>query len=48
MKLYDLEQSAQRDISDSGIREIEKPKWQPNQQAKPLFDNTRDFSKIRI
>jgi archaellum biogenesis ATPase FlaH len=48
MKLYDLEQSAQRDISDSGIREIEKPKWQSNQQAKPLFDNTRDFSKIRI
>ena len=48
MKLYDLEQSAQRDISDSGIKEIEKPKWQSNQQAKPLFDNTRDFSKIRI
>ena len=47
MKLYDLEQSAQKDISDSGIKDIEQPKWRP-QQPKTLFDSQRDFSKIRL
>ena len=52
MKLYDLEPSAQRDISDSGIKhEEQKPKWNngggqtPQKQFGPP---TRDFSKIRI
>jgi len=49
MKLYDLEQSAQKGISDSGIRH-EAPRQ--NKAADPGFDgifsNKRDFSKIRV
>ena len=52
MKLYDLEQSAQKNIMDSGIRE-EKPKWNPsgggNSTNKSSYGQpTRDFSKIRV
>jgi len=52
MKLYDLEQSAQKNIMDSGIRE-EKPKWNPsgggNSVNKSSYGQpTRDFSKIRV
>jgi hypothetical protein len=52
MKLYDLEPSAQKDISDSGQRQDDqKPKWnggggQSNQ--KQFGQPTRDFSKIRV
>ena len=54
MKLYDLEPSAQKDISDSGQRNTDqKPKWnngggggQSNQ--KQFGQPTRDFSKIRV
>jgi hypothetical protein len=49
MKLYDLEQSAQKGITDSGIRN-ESPRQ--NKVADPGFDgifsNKRDFSKIRV
>ena len=49
MKLYDLEQSAQKGITDSGIRH-EAPRQ--NKTADPGFDgifsNKRDFSKIRV
>jgi replicative DNA helicase len=53
MKLYDLEQSAQKNIMDSGIRE-DKPKWNtqdnggPVQIKKQYGQPTRDFSKIRV
>ena len=53
MKLYDLEQSAQKNIMDSGIRE-DKPKWNTNdnggpvQMKKQYGQPTRDFSKIRV
>jgi len=53
MKLYDLEQSAQKNIMDSGIRE-DKPKWNtqdnggPVQMKKQYGQPTRDFSKIRV
>ena len=51
MKLYDLEQSAQKNIMDSGIRE-EKPKWNASgggSSNKNSFGQpTRDFSKIRV
>lgn len=53
MKLYDLEQSAQKNIMDSGIRE-DKPKWNMNdngghvQMKKQYGQPTRDFSKIRV
>ena len=53
MKLYDLEQSAQKNIMDSGIRE-DKPKWNTNdnggpvQKKKQYGQPTRDFSKIRV
>jgi len=49
MKLYDLEQSAQKGITDSGIRN-ESPRQ--NKVTDPGFDgifsNKRDFSKIRV
>jgi replicative DNA helicase len=49
MKLYDLEQSAQKGITDSGIRH-EAPRQ--NKVVDPGFDgifsNKRDFSKIRV
>ena len=49
MKLYDLEQSAQKGITDSGIRH-EAPRQ--NRGADPSFDgifsNKRDFSKIKV
>jgi replicative DNA helicase len=53
MKLYDLEQSAQKNIMDSGIRE-DKPKWNTNDNGGPVQikkqygQPTRDFSKIRV
>lgn len=53
MKLYDLEQSAQKNIMDSGIKE-DKPKWNtrdnggPVQIKKQYGQATRDFSKIRV
>ena len=48
MKLYDLEQSAQKDIVDSGIK-TEQPKWGSTAAPKNQFDKSaRDFSKIRI
>jgi replicative DNA helicase len=48
MKLYDLEQSAQKNIMDSGMKE-EQPKWAPtNTPRKPFEKATRDFTKIRI
>jgi len=53
MKLYDLEQSAQKNIMDSGIRE-DKSKWNtqdnggPVQIKKQYGQPTRDFSKIRV
>lgn len=51
MKLYDLEQSAQKNIMDSGIRE-EKPKWNASGGGSPNKNSfgqpTRDFSKIRV
>jgi replicative DNA helicase len=53
MKLYDLEQSAQKNIMDSGIRE-DKPKWNtqdnggPVQMKKQYGQPARDFSKIRV
>jgi replicative DNA helicase len=50
MKLYDLEQSAQKGITDSGIRH-ETPR-QNKAAVDPAFDgifsNKRDFSKIRV
>jgi len=49
MKLYDLEQSAQKGITDSGIRH-EAPRQ--NKTVDPGFDgifsNKRDFSKIKV
>jgi len=49
MKLYDLEQSAQKGITDSGARH-EAPRQ--NKTVDPGFDgifsNKRDFSKIRV
>ena len=49
MKLYDLEQSAQKGITDSGIRH-EAPRQ--NKGTDPSFDgifsNKRDFSKIKV
>jgi replicative DNA helicase len=53
MKLYDLEQSAQKNIMDSGIKE-DKPRWNttdnggPVQMKKQYGQPTRDFSKIRV
>ena len=48
MKLYDLEQSAQKNIMDSGMKE-EQPKWAPtNTPRKPFEKATRDFTKIRV
>ena len=48
MKLYDLEQSAQKNIMDSGMKE-EQPKWAPtNTPRKPFEKSTRDFTKIRV
>ena len=53
MKLYDLEQSAQKNIMDSGIKE-DKPRWNtqdsggPVQIKKQYGQPTRDFSKIRV
>jgi hypothetical protein len=48
MKLYDLEQSAQKNIMDSGMQD-DKPKWAPsNTPKKPFEKTTRDFSKIRV
>jgi replicative DNA helicase len=46
MKLYDLEQSAQKGLSDSNIK-YDAPK--ENDRQKGIFgDNKRDFSKIRV
>ena len=46
MKLYDLEQSAQKGLSDSNIK-YDAPK--DNDRQKGIFgDNKRDFSKIRV
>jgi hypothetical protein len=46
MKLYDLEQSAQKGLSDSNIQ-YNAPK--ENDRQKGIFgDNKRDFSKIRV
>jgi len=46
MKLYDLEQSAQKGLSDSKIQ-YDPPK--ENDRQKGIFgDNKRDFSKIRV
>jgi len=50
MKLYDLEQSAQKGLSDSGIVH-ERPSQKP--AVDPAFDGIfnsprRDFSKIKI
>ena len=46
MKLYDLEQSAQKGLSDSNIQ-YTAPK--ENDRQKGIFgDNKRDFSKIRV
>ena len=46
MKLYDLEQSAQKGLSDSNIQ-YDAPK--ENDRQKGIFgDNKRDFSKIRV
>ena len=48
MKLYDLEQSAQKNIMDSGMKE-EQPKWASSNTPKKSFEKaTRDFSKIRV
>ena len=46
MKLYDLEESAQKGIVDSNIRE-EQPKWSNNLNKK-FEQSGRDFSKIRV
>jgi len=53
MKLYDLEQSAQKNISDSGQRsDDQKPKWNNggggSTNQKQFGQPTRDFSKIRV
>jgi replicative DNA helicase len=46
MKLYDLEQSAQKGLTDSNIK-YDAPK--ENDRQKGIFgDNKRDFSKIRV
>ena len=48
MKLYDLEQSAQKNIMDSGMKE-EQPKWASSNTPRKSFEKaTRDFSKIRV
>jgi replicative DNA helicase len=48
MKLYDLEQSAQKNIMDSGMKE-EQPKWASSNTPRKTFEKaTRDFSKIRV
>ena len=48
MKLYDLEQSAQKNIMDSGMKE-EQPKWAPTNTPRKTFEKaTRDFTKIRV
>jgi replicative DNA helicase len=52
MKLYDLEQSAQKGITDSGIKHERQERPAPRPAPDPAFDgifsNKRDFSKIRI
>ena len=48
MKLYDLEQSAQKNIMDSGMKE-EQPKWASSNTPRKSFEKaTRDFTKIRV
>jgi len=48
MKLYDLEQTAQKNIMDSGMKE-EQPKWASSNTPRKSFEKaTRDFSKIRV
>jgi replicative DNA helicase len=46
MKLYDLEQSAQKGLSDSNIQ-YDSPK-ETDRQKGIFGDNKRDFSKIRV
>jgi hypothetical protein len=46
MKLYDLEQSAQKGLSDSNIK-YDPPK-ETDRQKGIFGDNKRDFSKIRV
>ena len=46
MKLYDLEQSAQKGLSDSNIK-YDAPK-ETDRQKGIFGDNKRDFSKIRV
>jgi len=49
MKLYDLEQSAQKGITDSGIRnEVPRQNKAAVRELDGIFSNKRDFSKIRI
>jgi hypothetical protein len=48
MKLYDLEQSAQKNIMDSGMKE-EQTKWASSNAPRKTFEkSTRDFTKIRV
>jgi hypothetical protein len=46
MKLYDLEQSAQKNLSDSGIK-LDESKLESYDMTS-VFKKTRDFSGIKI
>jgi replicative DNA helicase len=49
MKLYDLEQSAQKGITDSGIRhEVPRQNKGTDPSFDGIFSNKRDFSKIKV